>query len=495
MSFALGVELLMRRAVMTRWDDREAAEWPPHPDRVFSALVAAWGESGEDPAGRAALEWLERLSAPALAVSLDAWHRAAFTSYVPTNDAELAPLRPGRAVSEDQVRAGLRLLPEHRHKAGRAFPAVVPADPVFHLVWDGDVPTNLRPALAALCAQVTYLGHSATPVIMWLTDEPPGPTLVPEDQQPTHRLRAFGPGRIEELVNRFGAGLRPGASLWQGYAAPHPPPRPDLPRPFDPGLIVLRQVGGRRFGPEACGMLAAAVRNELMTRWTATHGTHAPEWLSGHAAGSDPSRADRPAVLPLAFVGRDHADGHLLGVAIALPTGFAADSVGQLFRLLERHGDPSRDADESLGFLSLTVKNPVLDRDIGACELELDDRPPGQRAQTLKVETWTRPATVWATVTPVVLPQFPRRHVGADDVVARACVDAGYPPPETVETGFAPYLSGVPHSRSFDIKPRTGGRPPRPLIHARLTFAEPVAGPVVIGAGRYTGFGFCRPVA
>ena len=47
MMFALGIELLMRRAMMTRWGNREEPEWPPHPDRVFMALVAAWGEAGE----------------------------------------------------------------------------------------------------------------------------------------------------------------------------------------------------------------------------------------------------------------------------------------------------------------------------------------------------------------------------------------------------------------------------------------------------------------
>ena len=59
--FAIGVELLMRRAIITRWDNREEPEWPPHPDRVFMAMVAAWGEAGEDAPQREALEWLERL--------------------------------------------------------------------------------------------------------------------------------------------------------------------------------------------------------------------------------------------------------------------------------------------------------------------------------------------------------------------------------------------------------------------------------------------------
>ena len=29
--FAIGIELLMRRAIIARWDKREESEWPPHP--------------------------------------------------------------------------------------------------------------------------------------------------------------------------------------------------------------------------------------------------------------------------------------------------------------------------------------------------------------------------------------------------------------------------------------------------------------------------------
>ncbi len=77
--FALGIELLMRRAIITEWDNREEPEWPPHPDRVFMALVAAWGESGEDSDELAALEWLERLGPPSIAAPLEASSRTGFT--------------------------------------------------------------------------------------------------------------------------------------------------------------------------------------------------------------------------------------------------------------------------------------------------------------------------------------------------------------------------------------------------------------------------------
>jgi CRISPR-associated protein Csb2 len=32
------------------------------------------------------------------------------------------------------------------------------------------------------------------------------------------------------------------------------------------------------------------------------------------------------------------------------------------------------------------------------------------------------------------------------------------------------------------------------FVHADLVFAEPVRGPVIIGAGRYFGYGLCRPM-
>ena len=61
-----------------------------------------------------------------------------------------------------------------------------------------------------------------------------------------------------------------------------------------------------------------------------------------------------------------------------------------------------------------------------------------------------------------------------------------------MRVSFAPLVPGSPHSRSFHVKPRTG-RPPRPLTHAEVEFPVKVRGPVLIGAGRYAGYGVCRP--
>ena len=363
--FALGVELLMGRAVITSWDNREVPEWPPHPDRVFMALVAAWGESGQDPYQRAALEWLERLEPPALCVP-EASVRAPFTSYVPVND-NSSPVN-----SKNAPYGAMGSIPIGRNRQPRGFPAVVPESPTHFLIFDSDVPANLRPALEAVCAQVTYLGHSATPVRVGLHDDPPAANLVPTTRRATHQLRVFGDGRLAYLASRYAAGLRPQPSRWQGYAAPATPEGIDfVPGPFDAGVFVLRQTGGRRFGLESCGILADALRKTLMER----HGPGAPEWLSGHVADGGVSRLPRPAYLPLAFVGREHADGHLLGIALAVPDTF--DQVEQLFKLLTKHDHPDY---AGLPYLSLSVKHG--EAVVGDLELEFDDRPERSRPHT-----------------------------------------------------------------------------------------------------------------
>lgn len=493
---ALGIELLMRRAVIACYDRREEAEWPPHPDRVFMALVAGFGETGKEPGEEAALKWLESQPAPKMAVSLQASHRGTFTSYVPVND-DSAPAAKDNKTKKFKPYSVMGSLPIGRNRQARNFSAVVPESPTVFLNWDAELPSEHRAALESLCAKAAYLGHSSTPVRMWVEDAEVDCNLVPNGKGSTQRLRVFGNGRLAYLMNRYQAELRPQPGLWQSYGSPVEDLDDSSELPFDPGMIILRQVGGRRFPLESSGMIADALRATLMAR----HGGQSPNWLSGHSGDGSQSTSDRPAIVPLAFVDHKHADGHLLGIAIALPSNFSPEYSQKLFELLLQE-DPlkDRDLDESLQ-IELGIRNFLLPSDdkqngklIGTMRLELDERRDRQREFNLRMETWTNESTHWATVTPVMLPRFPRRSLLAEEVVAQAIVEAGYPMPVEVETGFAPFMSGVPHSKSFIMKPRPG-RPPRPLVHARFRFDVPVRGPVLVGAGRYTGFGACRPLA
>lgn len=519
--FALGVEFLMGRAVMARPDDRDIAEWPPHPDRVFMALVAAWGERGEDSAEYTALEWLECLPAPALTAVEEFSARTVATNFVPVND------DPKPRTPFDGMAFG-------RHRTGRTFPAVAPADPVFHLVWQADVPTDHRLALERLCAEVTYLGHSSSPVRVWLADSAPTPTLIPAVGSVAHQLRVPGPGRLAFLVSqynrvaideheqatialadlkqrtdaatgkeksalkkqltadtkaikeKYAAGppqtLRPRPAGWQGYARPVPLRNVGEPAGgFDPGMLVFRKSAGQLVGLDHAPAIALALRGLLMRRY----GAESPAWLSGHAPDGKPTRQDRPACLPLGFVGRDYADGRLLGLAVTLPRGFARTDTETLVRLLCEDTPDAEDGEPQMPQLRLRTR-------VGELVFSLDERPDDERAHTLRSATWTQPSHTWATVTPVLLPRYPRRELTPEDVVARCCTDAGYPEPVAVRVGSAPFLTGVPHVRAFPNSARPG-RSPRPLFHALVKFPEPVHGPVLLGAGRYAGYGACRP--
>jgi CRISPR-associated protein Csb2 len=55
-------------------------------------------------------------------------------------------------------------------------------------------------------------------------------------------------------------------------------------------------------------------------------------------------------------------------------------------------------------------------------------------------------------------------------------------------------LAGGDKARQFP--PFETGKPPiqRVLVHATLTFEQPVEGPVLLGAGRYFGLGLFRPL-
>jgi CRISPR-associated protein Csb2 len=194
----------------------------------------------------------------------------------------------------------------------------------------------------------------------------------------------------------------------------------------------------------------------------------------------------------LGFVGYEHADGHLLGVGLTVPRDF--DFTEELFELLGRHnGDSRHDVEPGMPYLALQVKNPQLqDREIGNLHLKLEERPEGQRPTTLKSASWTRPARVWTTVTPLILRQHPTSGLTAEELVAQACVDAGYPQPAAVRVSLSPLLAGVPHSRAFELKSQQR-RPARPLTHAEIEFPVLVRGPVLIGPALCAGYGACRP--
>jgi CRISPR-associated protein Csb2 len=129
---------------------------------------------------------------------------------------------------------------------------------------------------------------------------------------------------------------------------------------------------------------------------------------------------------------------------------------------------------------------------------DLGDRPP----QNLQPEAWTahpRGATHWATVTPIAFDRHPKEkeprayHHEVAEMIAEACTAIGLPRPRhVVVTPVSAHL-GVPPGHAFPRLKRKDGTERR-HTHAILVFDEPVRGPVLVGAGRYRGYGVCRPL-
>ncbi len=525
--FGLGIRYLMGWAMAAAdGAGKQRAEWPPHPDRVFMALAAAWFETGRDSGEGKVLEWLEEQGPPKLATSLEMTHlRSVVSHYVPVNDSGMAraktiedKLRNGKDGLKGLKEVGLSLLPEFRARQPRSFPVAIPRDPVVHLVWEQPLLEAHRPALASLCSKVTSIGHSASLVQMWVTDAPPQANLVPVSGTAEYRLRIFGPGRLaflegrcnrdrciayaelevlcnnakgklkatlkqrldEEFPDGKPASLRPEPGLWQGYSSRRTEPEAKVPGSvFDPRFVVLSFVSGKRLPLPATLKVTQALRGAVLKACPEP----IPEWVSGHDERGQPSRDPHVAFLPLPFVGREHADGRLMGVALAVPRAISPEETARVLVpwLYDDQGFP------------LGIK--LFDGEWLECmvELETREKPP----YSLNAETWTGPAVRWASVTPVVLDRHfdgPTKWERAAESVKESCERIGLPRPVEVLLHPVSMVQGVPRSNEFPwiSRKRDGGRMHH--AHALIVFPEPVQGPVIIGAGRFRGYGLCRPL-
>jgi CRISPR-associated protein Csb2 len=489
MMLAIGIRYLSGWVMAAHPADRESPEWPPHPDRVFMALAAAHFECDGGAEERAALEWLEE-QGPPMVVASGACERRTVTTFVPVNDS-------ASPIKKDKPLMPAGSLAIGRDRQPRQFPVAVPDDATVCFRWQGAEPSeSQRQALSELAAKVAAVGHSASLVQMWVEGDP---GRLPEDgaTRRTHRpiegsaggkrLRVFGPGRLRQLEQRFASGQRPLSSLWSGYTAEEPgPATPEVSTShFASNLIVLRQVEGRQFGLESTLLLTKALRDTAMSKCPIQP---PPEWLSGHRPNGAASERElgHLAFLPLPHVGRQHADGHLLGMALAVPRDVGADEIATCLGswLLNEAGWPN----------GVTLR--FLGREhLGPCELKLDESEVYRQA--LSPATWCGPSRRWATVTPISFDRHAKSkepHAEIEAFIADGCERIGLPRPSDVIVTPVPMFLGAPHAREMPriVRKSDGGK--NRQTHAILTFDRDVQGPVLIGAGRYRGYGLCRPL-
>lgn len=453
-------------------------DWPPQPDRVFSALVAAWGTHGEPPHEKAALEWLEQQPTPVIEAS-EADARRVGTSFVPPNDPS------GKSES----------LPSRRKRQPRMFPAAIPHRPSVRFNWTIEPEPHTLESLQALATDTAYVGHSASVVrCRFLLAAQPDTMLVPVPP-----VRGVYPGRLEELRHSYGIGERP--RLGQSISvAPDTTHRVFSRSVFSDQWTLLEDAGGQCPDLRATAPVARRLRDALMSRYGSA-GLAVPELISGHQPDGTPSAAPHLAIIPMADVGSYYSEGRLMGLALVLPREAGEQRLSAerdwLAGLQDMDGRIAqwRRFDQLLG--------EITHLDFGTCGVWRISRTIETSKRSLHPTRYLRTSTRWASVTPIVLDRFPKTKTAAERdeevaaIIRSACANIGLPEPQSVRICKHAAVKGAPSAYPSGNAPAwTGWTLPgflanRMLIHAVIDFPEAVQGPIILGAGRYLGLGLC----
>ena len=484
MTLVLEVEYLSGVSFAAIGPDSEAPDWPPQPDRMFSALVAAWAARGRDKHEAEALRWLEKLPVPRLLAS-NAAPRTGAVVYVPPNDQRSNNRKTAKGV-----------LPSLRNRQPRRFPAARPHDAIVRLLWNVVAPEGeILTALQSLAGDVAYVGHSASLTrCRFILDQDLSDlnaTRLPE--------RRVYCGRFGELCQNFNAGRRP---LPGTRVAPAPEAKREQGNIFSDRWLILEHVAGDMPDIRACGIVTKTLRDALLAGYGRIDpGKPIPEIVSGHSPDGKPSRAAHLAVVPLTFTGFPHADGHMMGFALVPPRDSTILDDENFRKALRKLAPIDEDGRR---ILTLKTKKRMPSGDAFSIKLSPTFEVPANK-RSLDPALYIRPARTFATVTPIVFD----RHLKAKGAarqeeiatqIAAACRNVGLPKPEAVVADKHSAIEGAPTAYPSAKSPpwMRWRQPPslasRRLTHAVLRFAQPVEGPVILGAGRFMGLGLCRPL-
>jgi CRISPR-associated protein Csb2 len=450
-------------------------EWPPSPFRLFQAIVAgvARHEKLNSDVG-ASLAWLETLGSPLILAPL-ASSGQVVQRYVPNNDGDAEPDRQRRLTG----------------KTSR--PTLMYGHPEVHYLWQiENAPQDAHCAIEA-ARWITCLG--------WGIDMAYGDGTILEEEEvgQLSGVRWFPkPGTIREdglLRVPKGGSMTDLKSAHKSALNRIEHGKPlrtvDKPQVFDQVLYASTER------PVSPPNVVFALRDERddsysyphaklihiagMTRSAAIKAMQAfpprgvkdpAAWVESFVAGHrSTGQGDHRqfSYVPLPSIGHKHADAMIRRVMITAPFGREAE----LYHLAEQlNGVQLRPERGGEG--------PFLDR--------------------LRSDSVTRmyldPSRAWASVTPVILP-------GHDDhkpektvkLIERALVQAGIEQECTFTWGAVPYFNNCLTAAKHDgSNRRTGYFRPDYLngltaVHIRISFENPVTGPLIIGAGRHCGLG------
>lgn len=446
---ALHLHFLTGRYAATAYSDRYASEWPPHPARIYSALVDAFHAADCDRAEAEVLELLAHLPPP-LVVASAASERRVMTHFVPVNDVavtdskklhsceerlrtarvDLDALGPEATAAErkkaenevvkaagslqkaaarqqkalkrpPEANPAFAVLPWSRTKQPRTFPVTVPVVPVARIIWpDGRLTTGQLDALKRVTGRVARIGHSSSFVHVrveasdqvWDGQHDADLAVWRPDSCGSEVLRCLLPTQRRELERAYAhhQGELPGRVLpakHVRYSVAGEIAQEGSSRRTFGRWIAYRFLGNSLPPSSAAVPIAEAVRSMLL-RYAST-----PDpILTGRAPDGSPLQSAHVAVLSLPFVGHRHADGSIRGFAISVPP--ECDRPTELL-VLKALGAWEADNDDDDREVTLMVGSQQM-----RAERVLDEQ---EALKTLRLSRWSRASHRWATVTPIAL--------------------------------------------------------------------------------------------
>ncbi|MDW8316143.1 MAG: type I-U CRISPR-associated protein Csb2 [Rhodovarius sp.] len=456
-----------------------AGDWPPSPARLYQALVAAAARGGKLPEESAAA--LRRMEAwpPPLIAAPPVRTGQGVTFFVPNNDLDT---KGGDPAKISELRTGKTQRPW-------LFDAALP----FLYLWQLEEEDPDPACLPALAERLYQLGRGIDMAFAraeWLSDEEAEQRLAAHAGPIFRPARRGGAGRmlpcptertLDSLLRRHAAQAERFQGTGQGRKGGLlfiQPPKPRFRQVAYDCPPVRRVFAIRReedFAAWPLGNVVALIeqiRNAAAERLVAA-GHPDPAMIERLLIGRGATAADlplRPRLLPLPSIGATHADHAIRRVLLEVPP------------------DCPLRADDLFWALSGLA--------VGAARLvpaEAEDRMLGHYMPQ-------GGARCWRSVTPLALPRpepgarpaRSEREETAARAVLRALRQAGITEaPTTLRLQREPFTARGRKAAEFAHPPRF---PALRLMHAELRFARPLAGPLLLGDGRFLGLGLFAPL-
>lgn len=511
MKLIITVEFLCRR-YHGRNLEQDLEDFPPSPLRLFQALIAAshrgiYRKQNSDIRDNA-LRWLEKLAPPIIIAGERQESGEDKIDYVPNNDERFHKTR----LDLDHVRTKKFL---HHY--------VLLDDGEMKYIWDFDADELSLKFAKAVCAMsqlVTYLGQTTDLVIAhgevaedFAEDES---KAIYEPQARKGKWQIPKQGTLKACQDRYDRKQNitefPTPSGWCEYKNKNA-------LYFDAPKVLfkLQNNDGKRLSFEPASMQeASALTRHAWLKFLRDNPGYADEYgadllarkIAGHESSASEKSVDAPhvAFVPLPSLGKDFiADGKFSRVLV-IGYGCESEENSKMFYDIaeKMHGKPLV-KDEN----GEKVKIGELEKLDFDEDEEADFDKDKDKVAYRFIAKSRRPFKVWRTVAPIILSGHTKlidsfdnpygektkvfkKGCAPEDFIIKALREAGIPVDE-VESILVSKSPLVPKTRhAFQYKP-SKRLSDSPRYHAEIEFKKPIVGSLVIGRGRFAGFGLLMP--